>query len=334
MREFDPGRARADRLDVFQAEKDRRIFAKALVWARLPSDPADPEYDPARPALRAEVVQAFDACDETSDSCAAAPDAAACDDGAYCNGAETCDLLLGCSAGPPPCGGLACDEGLQACVEAAFAGAWSGSSVSSARVVTSAPVGGGDRLYLAAISARGSFTVTGVSGLGLLWTHVLHQCGGRGQTGLSLWMARGEPSSSEVVAAELAASVESAVIAVASYAGAHATAPIGAIVAGNSRGVNGACSGGTDANSYSFSLPVGRAGAIAFGAVALRNRTHTAGAGLVERAEIAAGNGGGRSGGAIEDRNVPAPAAATLSGTFNGKTDFAFVGVEVRPAGP
>ncbi len=38
------------------------------------------------------------------------PDDAACDDGQYCNGAETCDESAGCLAGSDPCPGLTCDE--------------------------------------------------------------------------------------------------------------------------------------------------------------------------------------------------------------------------------
>jgi hypothetical protein len=31
------------------------------------------------------------------------PDAAACDDGLFCNGVESCDPQAGCVAGAPPC---------------------------------------------------------------------------------------------------------------------------------------------------------------------------------------------------------------------------------------
>jgi hypothetical protein len=51
-----------------------------------------------------------DSCNESSDSCDNTPDDAACDDGLYCNGAETCDPLLDCQAGSDPCPGQVCDE--------------------------------------------------------------------------------------------------------------------------------------------------------------------------------------------------------------------------------
>jgi hypothetical protein len=46
-----------------------------------------------------------DSCNEATDSCDHAPGDAFCDDGLYCNGAETCDPLNDCEAGTPPdCG--------------------------------------------------------------------------------------------------------------------------------------------------------------------------------------------------------------------------------------
>ncbi len=57
----------------------------------------------------------LDACDEDADGCAFAPVDAACDDGVFCNGAETCDAEAGCVAGAPVlCGHLdeACRAGV------------------------------------------------------------------------------------------------------------------------------------------------------------------------------------------------------------------------------
>jgi len=65
-----------------------------------------------------------DSCNETTDSCESVPSDAVCDDGLYCNGAETCDALQGCQTGggdpcTPP---LVCDEGIDACVGCAADG--------------------------------------------------------------------------------------------------------------------------------------------------------------------------------------------------------------------
>ena len=51
-----------------------------------------------------------DSCDEGTDSCDHAPDDGACDNGLFCDGAETCDPALDCQAGSDPCPGESCDE--------------------------------------------------------------------------------------------------------------------------------------------------------------------------------------------------------------------------------
>ena len=63
------------------------------------------------------VACTADSCDESSDSCSHAPSNAGCDDGLYCNGAETCDADLGCQMGVLPCGAQLCDDLDDACVE-------------------------------------------------------------------------------------------------------------------------------------------------------------------------------------------------------------------------
>jgi hypothetical protein len=60
-----------------------------------------------------------DSCNEATDSCNHAPSDAACDDGLWCNGPETCDTTLGCRAGTPPitCTAPAvCSESSHQCV--------------------------------------------------------------------------------------------------------------------------------------------------------------------------------------------------------------------------
>jgi len=64
-----------------------------------------------------------DSCDEAAGQCAHGPDHVACADGMFCNGAEQCDLTLGCVSGMPvacddgrSCTADACDEAQQHCV--------------------------------------------------------------------------------------------------------------------------------------------------------------------------------------------------------------------------
>lgn len=62
------------------------------------------------------VACTADSCNETTDACDNVPDDLVCDDGAFCNGAETCDAVLGCQGGADPCAGQSCDEGTNQCV--------------------------------------------------------------------------------------------------------------------------------------------------------------------------------------------------------------------------
>ena len=58
-----------------------------------------------------------DSCNEDTDSCDNVPNDALCDDGLYCNGAETCDPVLDCQPGSYACGdGAWCDEDEDQCV--------------------------------------------------------------------------------------------------------------------------------------------------------------------------------------------------------------------------
>ena len=58
-----------------------------------------------------------DSCNQTADACDHIPSDLPCDDGLWCNGAETCDPLNGCQAGTGPCQpDEACDETAGVCV--------------------------------------------------------------------------------------------------------------------------------------------------------------------------------------------------------------------------
>ncbi len=56
-----------------------------------------------------------DSCNEGTDSCDHVANNAACDDGLFCNGAETCSVTLGCQAGSDPCAGAPCNETTDTC---------------------------------------------------------------------------------------------------------------------------------------------------------------------------------------------------------------------------
>ena len=202
-------------------------------------------------------------------------------------------------------------------------GAGATTTVSSATVTAVA-----NHLYLVSVSSRPNRAVSSVAGLGLTWTRVDAQCAGRDQTGVEVWRAQGTPGASGAVTATLASAPTSSVITVSRYSG---TSGVGAVASANSNGAEGSCTGGTDSASYSVNLTTTVAGSLRFGAVATRNRNHTAGAGYTERAEIKQGSGGNTAGSAIEDRTAPGPGAAPVNGTLSGSTDWAVIGVEVKP---
>ncbi len=64
------------------------------------------------------VACTTDSCNEATDTCDHAANNAVCDDGLFCNGAETCSVTLGCQTGTDPCSGAACDEGTDTCAGA------------------------------------------------------------------------------------------------------------------------------------------------------------------------------------------------------------------------
>ena len=145
-------------------------------------------------------------------------------------------------------------------------------------------------------------------------------------------MAQGTPSGSGIVAASFATAPVNAVIAVARYSGASLASAIGSVVSANSLGVGGACQGGVDASSYAFGLVTSAPGSAVFGATAMRTKTHSPGAGFVERAEVRTGSGGDVASTAVEDANVADASPVTVSGSFSGAADWASVAVEIRRA--
>ena len=210
----------------------------------------------------------------------------------------------------------------------------SGGSSGSGTVSTSTNVTAIEgHLYLASVSTKPFTSITSVTGMGLNWTLVDAQCAGRNQTGVETWMAIGTPGGDDVVVAELAGSPSNAAIIVARYSGVHQTNPIGDIVSGNSNGEDGACSGGTDNDVYSFDMSTTASGSYVFGAVAMRNRTHLPGNDYTERSVITQGSGGSIASLSVVDRDVSELSTFTFDGTFNKGVDWAAIGVELRHAG-
>ncbi len=68
------------------------------------------------PSCNDGVSCTVDSCNEGSDSCDNTPNDGACDNGLFCDGAETCNATLGCQDNPDPCtGGQTCNETTDVC---------------------------------------------------------------------------------------------------------------------------------------------------------------------------------------------------------------------------
>ena len=67
-------------------------------------------------------------------------------------------------------------------------------------------------------------------------------------------MAQGMPTGNGTITATLQSSTFNTVIAVSRYSGVDFNYPIGNIVSGNTNGIHGSCSGGSDSDSYSFNI--------------------------------------------------------------------------------
>jgi hypothetical protein len=208
-----------------------------------------------------------------------------------------------------------------------------GTSTESATVTTQAPLAAAEGdLYVAAIVFKPDVVVTDVSGLGLVWEPVAAQCSARGQTGVALWQASGQPLGDEVVTATLASVPRGALIAVSRYSGAERT---GAPATANTLGVAGSCSGGTDGNAYALDLAVTTAGAQVQVAVAMRAQNHWPGPAWAEQAEIYAGSGGNMAGLSLALGSVDLPAVVSVDGSFDSSVDWAVAAVEIRrPVAP
>jgi PKD repeat protein len=206
-----------------------------------------------------------------------------------------------------------------------------GASSGTASVSTDMALSAADgHVFLASISSKAFETVSAVNGLGLVWTELRGQCGGRSQTGVSIWTATGTPSaSSSVVTAVLSSSASNAVIAVARYSG---VSSLGGLTSANTNGTGGACSGGSDSSSYSVNLTTTGANSVVHAAVAMRSRIHTAGGGFAEQVLVSQGTTGGTIASmAVLDQVVGSAGVVAVAGSFSGTVDWAVAAVELKP---
>ncbi len=73
--------------------------------------------DGAAPNCDDGITCTVDTCDEATDACINAAQDSRCDNGLFCDGAETCNAASGCVTGTAPCPGQLCDEPTDTCVD-------------------------------------------------------------------------------------------------------------------------------------------------------------------------------------------------------------------------
>lgn len=201
----------------------------------------------------------------------------------------------------------------------------------SKRVSTSAKVGAvKGNLYLASISTKPYVPVSSVSGMGLVWRLVDAQASGRSQTSVEVWIGKGTPTGDGVVSAYLGKAPLEAVITVCQYSGVDLGAPLGKVVSSNTNGINGRSTNGKDSDSYSFNISTTYQGAVVHAAAATRQRNHIPGAEYKECGLVHHGTSGDAAGLALQDRGTTSN-ATTVSGSFDGSTDWAVIAVELVP---
>jgi hypothetical protein len=73
-------------------------------------------------------------------------------------------------------------------------------------------------------------------------------------------------------------------------------------------------------------------GVVVYGAIAMRSKKHTPGAGYTERDEIMSGSGGSAASVAVEDQTIASASTVAVDGSFIGATDWAVVALTIKPA--
>jgi hypothetical protein len=204
-----------------------------------------------------------------------------------------------------------------------------GGSTNSNTITTGTSSGGADSFYLAAVSAKPTRQVVAVTGLGLTWSRLTTQCGGRSQTGVDLWWAQGHAGSGEITATLDTAPIN-AVMAVARYSGVTGQDPVRSLLSANTNGIEGECVNGTDTDSFSFTATPSHNHSVFVGALALRHRTYVPEPGYTTLTEVAQGTGGDVASVALIERAVPIATPIPLEGSLGGVVDWAVTAVEIK----
>ncbi len=202
-----------------------------------------------------------------------------------------------------------------------------GGTNASNQIAITVSTAGSNTLYLAAVATRNGVIVNNITGLGLTWSPVTSQCSAAGETIITVYKAYGSGSTGTLFA-NLSGST-AGYLTVALFANTNPSNPIGNIVKGNTLGVSGACSGGTNTASFSFNLSTG-GNSIIFGAESNSAQGFSVGSGYTLIGNGATGTVPNQIRLGNEYKYVSTPGTVVVNGTLNSAIDWAAIGVEIN----
>jgi len=188
-------------------------------------------------------------------------------------------------------------------------------------------------LYVLTASSKAYSDTTSVTGLGLNWTELEDQPGGRSQTGISVWYAIGSNPSTGDITVTLASSPKAVAVQVHRFSGINIYDPIGDTESANTNGENGLGSGGSDNPYPTLDIVTTTSMATIFGAIGRRHVTISMpGQGYTLLSENQIGVSGDIAGISTEYKTNQEVGTVVVNATLSSNCDWGIVGVELKPA--
>jgi hypothetical protein len=198
----------------------------------------------------------------------------------------------------------------------------SGTGGNVGTVVSAAVALNADYEYLVEISRRNTAAaVSSVVGMGTTWTEVLDVSGAGAVVRTSLWRPVSPPTAGGTITASFSALPTASVITVSRFSGVDLTTPF--------TNQETLPSGGSTA-SYSDAID-GAAGGMVVTFASMRERTHTAGSGFTEQAEVRTGLTNNDASTAISTLPLTVTGSQAYSGTLSGNVGWAVIAVALQP---
>ncbi len=193
-----------------------------------------------------------------------------------------------------------------------------------------------DQLYVAVVAYTDSDnSVTGVSGLGLVWTHLEDQCSNRGAVRVEVWYATGSPAASGVITANLNAVSDGVVIAAQRFSEVDLADPLAVLSTANPLGENGTAtcgSPGTDQRNISYQAISSVTEGVLFAVTAFeKSGNFLTPVSLNETAESGvAGDNPNFVNLSLQEYFVAVPGAHSVDGTLDRSANWAGIALEIK----